>query len=97
MEVAAEPSLMITILLLEVLGLQEHALAPKNRAKLIHDVPPPTHAQHMLRLQVAMWLGNCLVDPKIDDFNTPIFVSAFRSVVRCNRFTLAIAPNDETI
>jgi len=49
MEVAAEPSFMITILLLEVLGLQEHALAPKNRAKLIHDIPSPAHAQHMPR------------------------------------------------
>jgi hypothetical protein len=97
MEVAAEPSLMITILLLEVLGLQEHALAPKNRAKLIHDVPPPAHAQHMPRPQADMWLGNCLVDPKIDDFDTPIFVSAFRSVVRRDRFTLAIAPDNETI
>ena len=97
MEVAAEPSFMLSILLLEVLGLQEHALAPKNRAKLIHDVPPPAPAQHMPPPQVNMCLGNCLVDPKIDDFNTPIFVSAFRSVVRCNRFTLAIAPDDETI
>jgi hypothetical protein len=96
MEVAAEPSFMITILLLEVLGLQEHALAPKNRAQLIHDVPPPTHAPHRPRLQVDMWVGTGLVDPKIDDFNTPIFVSAFRSVVRCDRFTLAIAPDDDT-
>jgi hypothetical protein len=97
MEVAAESSLMITILLLEVLGLQEHALAPKNRAKLIHDVPPPAHAQHMPRPQIDAWLGSHLVDAEIDDFNTPILVSALGGIVRRNRFTLAKSADDETI
>lgn len=39
---------MIAILPLEALGLQEHPLAPKNRPKLIHDVPPSAHARHTL-------------------------------------------------
>jgi hypothetical protein len=94
---------MIAILLLKMLGLQEHPLAPKNRAKLVHPVPPSAPVQHTPLHEVCEGLGKPLgepeisVGPEIDDFNPAILVSTLGGVVRRDRFALAKAPSDETL
>ena len=94
MEIAPEARLMVAVLLLEMLGLQEHSLAPENGAKLIHCVPPLMEAKYSSRGQVERGVGIPLIGSEIDDFHTPIFIPTLGSVIRGNRVALPKSPHD---
>jgi hypothetical protein len=112
MDIAAQASLMVKVLLLEVLGLQKHPLPPENRAKRLHHASlhsgvgfQVTRGQHPKTYSFVSRYSPSLQTMgapgtsggKAHGFNTPIDTPASEGVVRLSGLILTIPFRNQTL